>query len=106
MDCKEFEKRIPDFIENRLEQKLLKRFIRHAESCAECREELTIQILVLEGMARLEDGAAFDLSGEVETRLETARRSIKIYDTLKCIEITMKIFTLAGLAVIILLLLV
>lgn len=105
MDCKEFEKLIPDFIEDRLEHRLLKKFIRHADACAECKEELTIQILVMEGMVRLEDGAAFDLSKEVERRLEEARRSIMTYNTLKCIEITMKIFALAGLAAIVLLLL-
>lgn len=105
MDCKEFEKRIPDFIGDRLEHKDLKKFIRHEESCEECREELTIQILIMEGMARLEDGAAFDLSKEVEMRMEAARHSIAVYNTLKCIEITMKVFTLAGLAAIALLLL-
>lgn len=105
MDCKEFEKLIPDFIGDRLEPRQLKKFIGHADACAECREELTIQILVMEGMARLEDGAAFDLSKEVETRLEEARRSVMTYDTLKCIEITMKFFALAGLTAIVLLLL-
>lgn len=105
MDCKEFEKLIADFIGDRLDHRQLKKFIRHADACADCREELTIQILVMEGMARLEDGAAFDLSKEVERRLEEARRGILTYDTLKCIEITMKVLALAGLAVIVLLLL-
>ena len=61
MECKEFEKRIPDFIKKKLDYITLKSFAEHVESCSKCREELTIQFLIDEGLIRLEEGNAFDL---------------------------------------------
>ena len=61
MNCKECEKLIPAFIAGELSDKDLESFLAHVESCPDCEEELTIQILIAEGMSRLEDGRAFDL---------------------------------------------
>ena len=66
MGCKEFEKRIPDFINRRLDYSALKRFSEHMERCENCKEEL-------------EDGNAFDLQSELEQRLEEARRKIRFH---------------------------
>lgn len=77
MDCKEFEKLIPDFIQQKLEYLDLKRFCGHVRECAECKEELVIQFLVSEGMARLEEGDAFDLNRELDKRLAEAERRIQ-----------------------------
>ena len=79
MGCKEFEKRIPDFINRRLDYSALKRFSEHMERCENCKEELVIQSLVTEGIQRLEDGNAFDLQSELEQRLEEARRKIRFH---------------------------
>lgn len=76
MECKEFERLIPDFIRRRLDFPTLKRFYEHRDSCEECKEELAIQFLVAEGMQRLEDGNAFDLQSELGQRLEETRRKI------------------------------
>lgn len=81
LECKECEKLIPDFIEQNMEYFTLKRFCDHIRTCQECKEELTIQFLVSEGMARLEDGDAFDLNRELDKRLEEARRRIKRSDS-------------------------
>ena len=77
MNCKEFEKRIPDFIARRLDYPALKRFIGHMEECGNCKEELVIQFLVTEGIQRLEEGGAFDLQAELDQRLLEARRKIR-----------------------------
>lgn len=89
MNCKEFEKRIPDFIENKLEYKELKSFVQHVEECEDCREELTIQFLVAEGMVRLEEGGAFDLQKELDRRMEMTRRGIRRHNGAKCAVITL-----------------
>ncbi|MBO5165452.1 MAG: zf-HC2 domain-containing protein [Lachnospiraceae bacterium] len=88
MDCKEFEKMIPAFVANNLEYRDLKKFLKHAENCAECQEELTIQVLVSEGMVRLEEGSAFDLQRELKYRLEEAERSIRMHKTFRNVCIT------------------
>ena len=77
-ECKEFEKLIPGFIGRKLDFPTLKRFYEHWERCGECREELSIQFLVAEGMQRLEDGNAFDLQSELRERLDETRRKIKV----------------------------
>ena len=79
MSCKQFEKLIPDFIAKKLDYPDLKRFYEHMEQCADCREELDIQFLVMQGIQRLEDGNAFDLQFELRQRLEETRRKIHIH---------------------------
>ena len=79
MNCKEFEKNIPDFISGKLVFLTLQEFGEHMEKCPGCKEELVIQFLVTEGMQRLEDGDAFDLQKELEVRLLEAKRKMKFH---------------------------
>lgn len=81
MDCKEFERLIPGFIKGQLDYRTLRKFSEHMEGCAECKEELVIQFLVIEGMVHLEEGNAFDLQKELDIRLHEARRRIRIHDS-------------------------
>ena len=76
MNCKEFEKNIPDFIAGKLD---LQEFGEHMRECPGCKEELVIQFLVTEGMQRLEDGDAFDLQRELELRLAEAKRKVRFH---------------------------
>ena len=59
MICKEIEKMIPSFLEDDLDTDDLREFMEHVERCNDCMEELSIQFLVTEGMARLESGSVF-----------------------------------------------
>lgn len=77
MDCKEFEKMIPDFIDHKLDYFELKEFDGHMRHCDNCKEELVIQFLVSEGMQRLEEGDAFDLQKELDARISEAGRRLK-----------------------------
>ncbi|MCL2050131.1 MAG: zf-HC2 domain-containing protein [Lachnospiraceae bacterium] len=61
MDCKEFEKQIPNYQTDKLSTKKLNDFMAHLSECAACQEELAIYYLVHEGIMHLEDGKAFDL---------------------------------------------
>ena len=44
MDCKEFEKLIPEFIEGKLDYPTLKKFSEHMEQCEDCKEELSARM--------------------------------------------------------------
>lgn len=77
MECKEFEKLIPDFINQKMNYPTLKEFAAHLEECPDCKEELTIQFLVTEGVARLEQGSAFDLNKELNQRLIKAKNKLE-----------------------------
>ncbi|MCM1046185.1 MAG: zf-HC2 domain-containing protein [Candidatus Gastranaerophilales bacterium] len=80
MDCKEFERLIPDFIGRKLDFLTLKRFHTHMETCENCKEELEIQFLVSEGIQRLEEGDAFDLQKELDQRLIETKRKVRFHD--------------------------
>lgn len=69
MECVEVEKRIPLFLENKLEERDIREFVEHMETCEECKEELTIHFLASEGVAMIEEGASFDLEKELDARL-------------------------------------
>ena len=77
LDCKECERQIPDFIAQKMKYRTLKRFCDHALSCPDCREELTIQFLVTEGISHLEEGDAFDLNRELSRRMVDARKRLR-----------------------------
>ena len=102
MECKEFERLIPDFIEDKLDYPTLKQFYEHMNVCAECKEELVIQFLVTEGIQRLEDGNAFDLQKELNTRMEDARKKIRVNSTFLRLGLIMEIAAVCLLAGIVL----
>lgn len=95
MNCKEFERLIPDYIEKKLDYLTLKQFSEHMEHCPDCKEELVIQFLVTKGIERLEDGNAFDLQGELDQRLEEARRKIRLYGRISRIGLILEILAIS-----------
>lgn len=98
MDCKSFERMIPDFIAQRMDYPTLKNFLGHMEKCGDCREELEIQFLVSEGIQRLEDGSAFDLQTELEQRLEEAVQSIRFHNGFMSFGLAMEVAAVCMLA--------
>lgn len=83
MTCKDAEKMIPLFLEDDLDTEELRKFMEHMDKCEECKEELTIQFLVLEGMARLEAGNVFDLQNELKYRMEEAGHTLKLRESMQ-----------------------
>lgn len=82
MTCKEFEKLIPDYVARKLDYLTLKDFHAHMESCADCKEELTINFLVTDGLQKLEDGDAYDLQKEWDNRVSETRRKLRLNEGL------------------------
>ncbi len=78
MDCKEINKMIPGFLNQELSNRELREFMDHISSCRECKEELSIQFLIQEGMASLEDGTTFDLQHGLDRLLEDATRKMRM----------------------------
>lgn len=78
MDCKEANKMISLFLNNDLNGRDIKAFMQHIANCPDCMEELSIQFLVLEGIASLENGNTFDLQKELNRQLEDTRRRMRI----------------------------
>ncbi|MCQ2080013.1 MAG: zf-HC2 domain-containing protein [Lachnospiraceae bacterium] len=82
MKCKQALKMIPKFMNDRLDFDEMKEFIEHVEGCPECKEELTIEILVEEGLNSLESGVLFDLQDEYNRKLNVAQKEIKSNESL------------------------
>lgn len=79
MDCKDFEKMIPAFLNKELDFITLKQFQEHREKCHACREELEIQFLVAEGVQHLEEGDSFDMQKELHSQLQEADRKVRFH---------------------------
>jgi predicted anti-sigma-YlaC factor YlaD len=71
MNCKNYEKLIPRFLKKECTEKEEAVLLEHIRTCPECREEMTIQLLLAEGLNRLESGDSFDLNAELEKRLQS-----------------------------------
>jgi hypothetical protein len=100
MDCKQFEKKIPDFLADRLTGKETEAFLAHFDSCADCHEELSIQYLVQAGLPRLETGDTFNLKTELAEEISTARKRIRKRRSLAITAYTLEILTFAACAAI------
>ncbi len=106
MTCKEVEKWIPLFLRDDLDTDDLREFMEHIDKCEECREELSIQFLVQEGMARLEAGNVFDLQNELKHRMNGARHTLKRRESMKWLLFMLDGFVLLEVVIIIILLIV
>lgn len=96
MTCRECEKQISDFIGRKMDYLKMKRFTEHVDACDSCREELVIQFLIQEGMARLEDGDVFDLQSELQERMEEAHRRIRINEGILRLGTMFEVLVMAG----------
>lgn len=85
MKCKEFEKDIPDFLSDKLDEYKLPDFVAHVKNCKACEEELAIQYLTTEGLIRLEEGSAFSLDNELSLKINKAGKLVRLRDKIDLI---------------------
>ena len=95
---------ITAFLSGELENRELKQFLVHIETCPECMEELTIQYLVMTGASLLEEGKSFDLGKELERLKEAAHSRVRRRNILTLLSYLLEISAI--LAVIIILVMV
>lgn len=81
MNCKEVEKNIPRFIHKECTAKEEIVLLEHILQCPECKEELSIQFLLTEGINRLENGESFDLNKELDKLLKEQTNTKKKHHT-------------------------
>lgn len=80
MNCKEFEKSVPDFVNKKMNFVKTKQFIEHLNTCPVCKEELNIQYLIDEGLVRLEDGLTFDLQKEISELIKESEKKVRFHE--------------------------
>ena len=99
MTCKEVEKIIPSFIDRTLDEDRLEELREHMDTCQICKEEFSIQLLVSEGMERLESGSSFNLSHSVKRRMEMGRNQLRTKEKLNRILLFLEGMIVCGLGV-------
>lgn len=104
MSCQNVQKMIPDFIADRLSINELEDFMTHLEKCNECREELTIQFLIQEGLIRTDEGENFDLQLELDDTLHKATKKIQTHNLFRQSIMIVEIIGIVALLVAIVLL--
>ena len=93
MNCKETEKLIPIFLNQKLNTRQLDQFLQHVENCSECMEELTIQYLVMIGTSLIEEGKSFDLRKALNELLIDAGKMVKKWKRLMFLSYIAEIIT-------------
>ena len=100
MDCKEFNGLIQDFLNDRLDEMKLSEFLSHIEECEDCRDELRIQYLIYEGLARLEEGATFDVDKDLSDYMQLQRKRLSSREGIKLTAIASEIITTAAFVIV------
>ena len=104
MNCIETEKMIPAYLQDELEGKELDLFMEHIENCPECKEELSIQFLVSEGMEQLEAGNNFNLQKALQAKLASGLHEVKVWrvlrHTLICMEAAVAAYIVIALIIV------
>lgn len=94
MQHNEFIKRIPDFLDDAMNDSDLGDFLDHLKGCRDCREELSIQFLIDKSFEKLETGGTINLKRDMKEyidledhRLRERRRLSRAAYTLETLAI-------------------
>ncbi len=75
--CRDAIRSIPHFMDHTLTKSELREFMNHIENCPECKEELSIQYLVKQGLEERDDNGPIELQADLERTLNEAKDSIR-----------------------------
>ena len=77
MTCREAERLVMPYINGSITDGELKEFLKHIETCEECREELEIYFTVDVGIRQLNQGTGtYNIKGALATALELSRQRV------------------------------
>ena len=91
--CKEFSGMIPAFMEGTLEDRFLRWFLAHYDTCPGCREELEIQYLVGKVFEQMDVGEEINLSRDLPAFIEEQRRHLEYRNRLAFSAFLVECFT-------------
>ena len=105
LNCKDAERLINGYINKTLSSIDTIRLIEHIKTCPACREELTIQYLVSEGLNHLDEIDDYNLMTRLNLKLEKSERDIREKQRKGMIYMAVLILALCFVAVVVFLLL-
>lgn len=77
MKCMEFQKLIPDIINETVSDDRLEDVISHVESCKDCYDELEINYILQYGLSDDDSVASMDYVGRLERNLEKMKKRLR-----------------------------
>ncbi len=84
MTCQEAERLVMPYINGSITDSELEEFLKHIDSCPDCREELEIYFTVDVGIRQLdEDTGTYNIKGALETALALSRQHIRMLSLLQ-----------------------
>ena len=87
MTCKEAERLVMPYIKDELEDEELEGFLKHMESCPDCREELEIYFTVEAGITQLDSEAGnYNIKGALEATVEQSRQRLQAIRLIKTVK--------------------
>lgn len=81
MVCRDWQRKIPDFLDNRMPVTEEEKFIAHVRTCTDCYEELEIMYMLAEGLKELENDTdnSFNFRHMLERKLKLAQQQCERY---------------------------
>ncbi len=81
MICREWQRRIPDFLNGNMPVQEQEKFISHVQECTDCYEELEIMYMLAEGLKELENGTdnSFNFRRMLDKKLKMAQLQCERY---------------------------
>lgn len=104
MVCRDWQRRIPDFLDDQMPVSELEKFIDHVKDCGDCHEELEIMFILSVGLKELEHdtGMSYNFKHMLEDKLKRARYQCERHKSFQKVKRLilggMYFVTLAGMA--------
>ena len=84
MTCREAQRLVTPYINGSITDQELEEFLKHIDSCPDCREELEIYFTVDVGIRQLDEGTGtYNIKGALENALALSRQRIHSLHLLK-----------------------
>lgn len=80
MNCREFQKLIPDIIERKVRDGDLKSLLSHLESCKDCYDELEIYYVLQYGLGENDNKASMDFIGQLTRCIGRMKQRLKVLE--------------------------
>lgn len=81
MVCREWQRKIPEFLNDSMDLKEQQKFIAHVRECQDCYEELEIMYMLAEGLTELEEenDASFNFKNMLGKKMKLAQQQCERY---------------------------
>lgn len=80
MNCREFQKKIPEIIENKIPDEELESVIEHVEKCKDCYDELEIYYVLQYGLNDSDNKQSMNFVGRLDNKIKKMKGHLNHYE--------------------------